>query len=371
VRLLRLLRLSGAMTQAEMARRSGLAAATVSNIVRELQAAGVVEATERGTHSGRGSVLRLVPLSHLVAAVDIGHRHLTVAVADAEHTILTERRVDLNVGHTTVACLTQAAKMLDESIAELGIARGKVLAAGIGLPAPIDNRTRQVGAPSILPGWVGVDAAQVASEYLDLPAYVDNDANLGVLAEHAWGAGQGSSDLAYLKLSDGVGAGLVVNNEIFRGRGGTAGEVGHITMNEFGAVCRCGNRGCLETLVAAREIIGLLEPVRGPGLTVAAIVEMATHGDIACGRVLADAGRQIGIAVASLCNVFNPERILVGGELAQAGDLVLAPLQDMVRRYAIPTAASTVKILPSALGARSHLLGAVWLALHEAAAVDP
>ena len=239
----------------------------------------------------------------------------------------------------------------------------EVIGIGLGLPAPIDSRTGEVGAVSILPGWVGVPAAQLASDHFGQPVEVDNDANMGVLAEYMWGSGQGCDNVAFLKLADGVGAGLFIDGRLYRGRNGTAGEIGHTTFDEFGDVCRCGNRGCLETIVAARAVVGLLEPRFGTQLTVADIVRMAEEGDTACIRVLADTGRQAGVAVANLCNLFNPERILIGGELAQAGELLLAPMRESVRRCGIPSSTEDLRIELASLGARAPVLGAVATAL--------
>jgi predicted NBD/HSP70 family sugar kinase len=237
---------------------------------------------------------------------------------------------------------------------------------GAGLPAPIDSRTRQLGAPSLLPGWVGLHIDDYLSEALGTPVVVENDANLGALAEHLWGAGRGLDSVAYLKLSEGVGAGLVLGGALFRGGlAGTAGEIGHTTVDEYGAVCRCGNRGCLETLVAARAVVRLLEPVLGPGLGIADVVDRARQGDAGCRRVLADTGRHVGVAVANLCNLLNPERVVIGGELAVAGELLLGPMREVVGRYGIPSAVATSEIVLGTLGADAHVLGAIALVLRR------
>jgi predicted NBD/HSP70 family sugar kinase len=174
--------------------------------------------------------------------------------------------------------------------------------------------------------------------------------------------------MAYLKLSEGVGAGLILDGQLFHGgRAGTAGEIGHTTVDEYGAVCRCGNRGCLETLVAARAVTSLLEPVRGAELTIAEVVDRAEHGDAACRRVLGDTGRQTGVALANLCNLLNPERVVIGGELALAGELLLEPMRELVRRYAIPSAVATLDLVLGSLGPNAHVLGAVALALRDQA----
>lgn len=360
-RVVALLKTGGELTQAEIARQTGLAPATVSNIVRELSAVGVLD----GGGSKRRA-LRLTRAAGLAVGIDFGHRHVTVAVSDMSHQILAERRIPLGPAETAQASLDRASELLDEALAGVDGSRADVVGVGMGLPAPIDSGSGEVGAVSILPGWVGIPAAQLAGERLGCPVTVDNDANLGVLAEHTWGAGQGCDDLAYLKLSDGVGAGLFLDGRLYRGRNGTAGEIGHTTFDEFGTVCRCGNRGCLETIVAARAVIDLLEPRFGPGLTVADIVEHATAGDNACARVLSDTGRQAGVAVANLCNLFNPERILIGGELALAGELILAPMRESVRRCGIPSSTQGLTIELASLGPRGPVLGALALALYSA-----
>ena len=364
LRVLQLLTEHGEITQAGLARGTGLAAATVSNIVRELLAGGLVQVSE----VGRRKVVRLTRATGLLLGVDYGHRHLTVVIADRAHEILAERRVGLPPNLPAVDGMYHAEKLFRELLDELGEQPAAIVGAGMGLPAPIDLRTGKVGAPSIMPGWFGVDAVRLASERLGIPVVVDNDANLGALAELYWGAGRGLSDLAYVKLSEGVGAGLVLGGQVVRGRDGTAGEIGHITTDEFGQVCRCGNRGCVETVVAARRVVELLEPMLGQELTIADVVRRARDGNNSCIRVLADTGRQAGIAIANLCNVFNPELILIGGELAVAGEFLLAPMREMVRRCGIPSATADLPIVLAGLGHRAPVMGAVAVALRASTA---
>jgi predicted NBD/HSP70 family sugar kinase len=364
-RLIDLLVADGELTQAEIARRSGLAPATVSNIVRALLDDGVLAAT--GDDTGRrGRTVRLARATGVAVGVDFGYRHVTVAVADTACTVLATRRADVEIGHDAGKGAEQARTLIEEAVAEAGVGPADVLGVGVGLPAPIDRRTRQLGAPSLLPGWVGLHVDDYLTEALGADVVVENDANLGALAEHLWGAGRGLDNIAYLKLSEGVGAGLVLDGALFRGGlAGTAGEIGHTTVDEFGTVCRCGNRGCLETIVAARTVVGLLGPVLGADLTVADIVELARRGDAGCRRVLADTGRHVGGAVANLCNLLNPERVLIGGELAVAGELLLGPMRETVARYGIPSAVATSEIVLGALGSSAHVLGAVALVLRE------
>jgi len=186
------------------------------------------------------------------------------------------------------------------------------------------------------------------------------------LAQRLKSAGQGYAALVYLKLSTGIGAGLVVDGGLFHGVGGTAGEIGHTTLDEAGPICRCGSRGCLETLAAAPAIVELLRTSLGEDLTIEAIVERAAGGDPGCRRAIGDAGRHIGSAVADLCNLLNPERIVVGGSLGAAGDVLFEPLREAVQLRAIPTAAEDVEIVAGVLGERAEMLGAVALVLEDA-----
>ena len=367
-RVLEVLRSAGELTQAQVARNTGLAPATVSNIVRELTTAGVIDDADRGK---RRRMLRLARTAGMVIGVDFGHRHVTVAVADLSHNILAERRVPLGPASSARDSLARASALLEEALTAIDGHMSEVVGIGMGLAAPIDSRTGEVGAVSILPGWVGVRAEDMASDHFGQHVVVDNDANLGALAEHMWGAGQGCDNLAFVKLSDGVGAGLFIDGRLYRGRNGTAGEIGHTTFDEFGDVCRCGNRGCLETIVAAKSVVELLEPRYGHDLTIADIVQMANDGDNACARILADTGRQTGAALASLCNLINPELVLIGGELALAGELILAPMRESVRRCGIPSSTHDLHIRLAELGARAMVLGAVALALQTSGERTP
>ncbi len=191
--------------------------------------------------------------------------------------------------------------------------------------------------------------------------HADNDANLGALAEAVLGAGRGASELAYVMLSSGVGCGLILDGRIYRGAGGTAGEIGHVLVDEHGPMCRCGNRGCLETYAGGDALVELLKRSHGDDVSIARMVALARQGDPGCTRVIADGGRFIGQAVATLCNYLSLERIVVGGEIAAAGELLLGPLREAVRRFALPAAAERVEIVAGELYGRAEMLGALVL----------
>jgi predicted NBD/HSP70 family sugar kinase len=376
LRVIHTLREQGVTSRAEIARRTGLSRSTVSSLVADLQADGlVVERAEhgsaRGTQGGRPPILLAFDASAGAAVgIAFGHRGLRVAVSDLSSTILAQRHVDLDVDHEAQEGLDAAAALVTEALEEAEVTRDQVIGVGVGLPAPIHRATGIVGSSAILPGWVGVIAEQELRNRLGLPVLVDNDANLGALAEAAYGAGRDAVDLLYLMVSSGIGAGLVLNGRLYRGALGLAGEIGHVLMDSHGQVCRCGNRGCLETVASPQALLELLRRSHG-GLTTEEMIALARAGDQGCRRVLADAGRALGNALAVLLNVLNPEVIVVGGELSAAGDLLLDGLRETVGRAALPASVEAAKVTCGTLGDRAEVLGAVALVVSEADSAFP
>jgi predicted NBD/HSP70 family sugar kinase len=364
-RVVRAVRLAGSLTQAEIARTTGLSAATVSNIVRELRDNGTVQVTPTSSGGRRARSVALSGDAGIVVGVDFGHSHLRVAVGNLAHQVLAEQSEPIDVDASAAEGFDRAEQLVGRLVESTGIGRDKVLGVGLGVPGPIDVESGTLGSTAILPGWSGTNPRQELAGRLGVPVQVDNDANLGALGELVWGAGRGVRDLAYIKVASGVGAGLVVDGRIYRGPGGTAGEIGHITLDEAGPVCRCGNRGCLETFTAARYVLELLRGSHGDQLTIPKMVQLGREGDPGCRRVIGDVGRHIGMGVASLCNLLNPSRVVLGGDLAEAGELVLGPIRESVSRYAIPSAAQRLSVMPGALGARAEVLGALALVLSE------
>lgn len=364
------LRERGVASRAELARATELSRSTISTIVGDLIDSGL--AIERDgirdgdAHMGRpGVMVALDPSAGIALALDFGHRHLRVAVSDLSHNVLAERWCQLDVDHSPSEGLGEASRFVDEVLDEAGVDRDRVIGVVMGLPAPINRVTGTVQDASILPGWVGIDAAGEASERLGLAVVMENDANLGALAELTWGAAVGRSEVAYLKVASGVGGALISGGRLAQGVGGTAGEIGHTVVAGEGPVCRCGNHGCLETLASTRAVANLLSLSRGEEISTPRMLELATSGDAAARRLIADAGRALGVAVANLCNLVNPECVVIGGDLALAGDILLDPVREMVGRHAIPSAAADAEIVAGVLGERAEMLGALAFVMRE------
>jgi predicted NBD/HSP70 family sugar kinase/biotin operon repressor len=373
--LLDALRQRGSASRADLARLTGLSRSTVSTLVADLQASGLVverEHEQRPSQQGRPpTLLTLDRSAGLILGIDFGHEQVHVAIADLSRTILAERVHPLDVDHAAHEALAAAVTLTGEAVGAAGVEAGRILCAGVGLSGPINRATGMVHAGKILPGWDGIRPVAELSQRLDLPVHLDNDANLGALAEVALGAGVGARDAVYLMVSGGIGAGLILGGEIYRGTGGTAGELGHVLVDEGGPICRCGNRGCLETFAGGPAIVELLRPSHGAGLTLERVIALAVEGDSGARRAIADAGRVLGQSVAAIVNAFNPELVIVGGRVSAAGDVLLDPLREAVHRYAIPSAAQDVRITRGVLGDRAEVLGALELAARQSDVAAP
>nr|AAU13758.1 Rep [uncultured Actinomycetes bacterium] len=355
----------GSLTQVELAGVTGLSPATVSNIVKELTGAGVLHTSPTSRSGRRAQQVTLARNLGLVGGIHFGSRSLRVAVADVAHRIVADQRMPLPPDHRADAGLERAALLLTEMVESVDSSLQEVLAVGVGVPAPVDVRTGQISTIGVLRGWDGICVPEVLERRLGLPVYVDNEANLGALAEVRFGAARGRQHVVYLRISHGVGGGIVLNGEVFHGRSGTAGEIGHVTIDDNGPICRCGNRGCLETFVGAPVLLSMLTASHGH-LTLPDVIARAQQGDPGCRRVISDAGRYLGVAAASVCNLFDPELVVVGGRLAEAGPILMDPLRTVLAQRTVPSTAGPVEVVASELGSAAEVRGALVVALDHA-----
>jgi len=364
----------GPQSRANLARATGLSRTTVSSIVHELIAAGqAVETSERGRPhkggSGRPPLLVAATAAHgAVAGIDLGHHHIRVAIANQHGSVLAEETHEVDVDDHGTEVLDRVTRMVGSLAASAGLDPGQLRGAGLCVPAPIDRRSAQIRS-DVMPGWRDLAPAQRLAERLGVPVAADNDANLGALAELHHGAARGVGDFVYLKLASGVGAGLVLGGRLYRGGTGIAGEIGHVQIAEHGRVCRCGHRGCLETEVSVPRLLEHARPADSPTLGVEELLLLERAGDAGVRRVLGDAGRTVGRALADLCNSLNPAMLVIGGPLCSATSL-LAGVRESVDRYAQPNAAAALRVAPAALGERAEVTGALAMAIARAALAD-
>ena len=358
--------MGGPATQAELSRQTGLSTATVSNIVKIMQDSGLAS-TEPITSSGRRALnVRLNSNGAVAVGIDFGRRHLRVVLASLSYHVIAEESVMLPLGHQSEEGIQAAVVLLEKLLRESDVDRSAVVGAGVGIPGPIDRRTGTVAQGAILPEWVGINILQHLEETLKFPVYIDNDANLGAWSEVTWGPHTGVSNLMFLKIGSGIGAGLILNGAPYYGNIGITGEIGHATIHEQGLVCRCGNRGCLETIASTTTMIELLSRGEDRPLTPADIVRKALARDPATLRVVDDAGLAVGRALGNVANLINPEVIVVGGPLADLGNLLLEPIRRGLVRHAVPVIGETTTLTMSSLGDRAEALGAAALVFQYA-----
>ncbi len=346
------------LTQSDLTRETGLASGTVSSIVRELAAKDILS-TVPGS-GRRGTTVRLGRGAGLAAGIDFGHGHLAVVLGEMSGEVIGEagERIDADLTHE--AGLQLAGELLDRLLEANGADRSDVRTIGMGLPAPITPHVDLSSA--ILPAWVGVNASEAATKALGRPVHVENDANLGALAEHRRGLGRGHDNIVFVKVSSGVGAGLIIHGEVFRGTDGTAGEIGHLTLDDQGPLCRCGSRGCLETYAATGAALTMMAE-QLPGATIDDIIEAAKAGNVSALRVFEDAGMHLAWGLAAVTNLVNPGVILVGGDMSHAGDLILDSARLGMRRHVLSGSAAATPVLVASLGDRASAIGALQLAI--------
>jgi len=363
------LRRHGTLTRSELARHTGLSRTTVASLLADLQARGLVVEPPRGGSTGtRGrppSRLRLDPSAGGALGIDFGHRHVRTAVADLSSTVLAEAAVPVDVDNDADAALEVSADLVERVLDEAQLDRCRIIGAGMGLPGPFDRSRGLIHSASILPGWAGRDPAQELAQRLDVQVEVDNDANLGALGELMFGAGRGLSDAVYVKLATGIGAGLILGGRVYRGSTGIAGELGHVQVQRDGPVCACGGRGCLQMVAGLPALVAHAREVHGPELTNQRFLELVHSGDFGARRIVGDAGRAVGRVLADLCNLVNPQAVIVGGELSVAGEPLLAGIRESIDRHALPDVARAVEVKAAVLGERAEVLGALVLVIGD------
>jgi predicted NBD/HSP70 family sugar kinase len=320
-----------------------------------------------GVKTGRPPQLfALVPTAGYALGVDIGHDHVRAVLANLSGIPCWDRSHPVTVDHDPERALATAAELSRQALGETGVAVDKVLGLGLGIACPVDAGRGDLAAEEIMPGWVGVRPASELAERTGFPVRIINDANAGVLAEQRFGAARESADVVYLRLSSGIGAGVICGGRMLLGSNGVAGELGHVTVEPAGAVCRCGNRGCLETVASPAAVARLLTRSWGRPVSDTDLAGLLRARDRGTLRVVGDAGEAVGRVLAPAVQLLNPELVVIGGELAAAGEALFEPMRHALTRGAMTSHTRGLRIVPGALGDSAGVRGAAALILDGA-----
>ncbi|WP_157996295.1 ROK family protein [Kribbella sp. VKM Ac-2569] len=346
------LRTRGPLTRAQLAEQTNLSRATLSSIIQTLLSKQAL-AERRGEDPagpglrGRGrpvSVLTLNPAGGLALGIDLGQRRIQVTISNVAHEFVASGAIACAERTPWVRRVELALDLVDNLTTRHEISLTALAGVGVGIVGPVaaDARSERVEL-----------VRETVSAWFGVPVYVDNNTRLAALAEAVWGAGSGVDSALYLRLSYGVGGGLVLGGRLFAGAGGAAGELGHISVDRDGPACPCGGRGCLERYVSLTTLQ-------------AQCSDILDARDQTARDLLADAGTRIGEVLAAACNTVNPEVVVIGGELAETGDHLFKPLEAALRRHTHSQVHRTVRVTRAALGPDAAARGGIALVLTTA-----
>jgi len=317
----------------------------------------------------------------LFLGIDLGGTKIIAGLVERSGRILAKEYRETQAAQGPASVFDRLIEATTTVLASQSIDLSEVNAIGVAAAGPIDAASGTVTAPPNLPGWHDVPLARLIQNRVSLPTYLENDAAAAALAEFTFGAGRGCQHMIYVTASTGIGGGFVLNGRLYQGAAGAAGEIGHMTLLPNGPLCGCGNRGCLEALASgtaiardARERVSrgvptlIAELVNGDLTKISAkvVAQAADEGDIEAQEILQEAMEYLGVGVANLVNLFNPEIIVIGGGLTNMGERLFDTVRRVIDRRAFPISAHTVEVRPAQLGSDVGLLGAAAVAMTSA-----
>lgn len=303
--------------------------------------------------------------------IDVGGTNVKIALVNDEGNIIYSNsiptRAEMGYEYTINNMKEAIAELLKETKSDAKSIEG----IGFGFPGQIDYKKGIVRLAPNIPGWVNVPIADIMEKEFGIPTRVDNDVRCAALGELNYGAGIGCENLVCITVGTGIGSGLIINGKLVRGASNAAGELGHIKLDMYGGpLCGCGDRGCLEAFASGPSIVAMAEEyIKGgkstkyrelanPDITPYIVSEAAKQGDPVAKRIFTIVGEYIGIGLASVVNLLNPEKIIIGGGVAAAGDLLMNPIKENLLKRAMPISGSAVEIVPAQLGNSAGVIGA-------------
>lgn len=371
------LRLSAPLSRADLAKRIGLNRSTISSIVAQLLEEGLIHETELQTDKiGRpGLSLDLNPNGGAIIGVEVGVTGSNVVLTDLLAGVLWRGRLNLPPEEPIDGYLHAAGRLVDQAISQAASRNQRVLGIGISVPGLVDV---EAGILRMSPNFRGqeIPITEPWQARFGVPVIVENDANAAALGEYFLGAAKDTPNFLYLGASSGIGGGIIIDGHIFRGGGGFAGELGHMTMDPEGDVCSCGKRGCLETLIGPSAVVtryrasvaaGSASPLSNnlENVTFADIVQAAELSDLAAHSVLQDVGHYLGLGIANLVNVLNPQLVVLGGAFSVAHEALIPMIRTTVKLNTLPPMREALSIVPSEHSSQDGLIGAVSLVLED------
>ena len=301
----------------------------------------------------------------LILGADVGATNTKTVLVDRQGEIFATMNRPTLARKGRDAMIERLILTLKDTVKKAGANMKDVAGVGVGFAGPLDPEKGIVFNPPNLPEWFNVPLRDILTQKLNVPVSLDNDANLVALGEYWKGAGRGAKSLVCLTLGTGVGGGIVLNGKILHVAGGIAGELGHVTVVRNGRRCGCGNRGCLEVYASSRglvsrmqELLNRKKTVKYDKLTPEDIGKQALSGDKLARKAIRDTGVTLGVAIASLVNILNPDVVVVGGGISKIGNLLLDPIREEVAKRAFPKAVEGLKIVKAELGDNAGAIGA-------------
>lgn len=358
--LLAILRNGQARTRTELMQLTGLARSTVTQRLDALlDHQWIVPAGDAISRGGRPAVAFAFNAgARIVLAADLGATHARLAVTDLTTQVLAERSQDMAITEGPERVLEWLVQEFESLLKEAGHALADVCGVGVGLPGPVEHSTGQPVNPPIMPGWDGFDVPGWLEPRLGAPVLVDNDVNIMALGEH-WAVSPEVEHLLFVKIATGIGCGVITEHRLHRGAQGAAGDIGHIQVTtDPDRVCRCGNIGCLEAVAGGSAIAEQLRALGEDTAESRDVVALVRTGNPAAIQMIRQAGRDIGDVLASLVNFFNPGEIVIGGDLSDAGEHLLAGVRELVYSRSLPLATQRLTIRVRQLGDRAGVIGA-------------
>ncbi|MEO8286146.1 MAG: ROK family transcriptional regulator [Chloroflexota bacterium] len=369
--ILNLIRSQGPLSRTDIARVSGLSLATVSGITGELVGQDYVHETGEGESTGGRPpvLLTLNGRAGFVVGLKLTETSIISVLTDLDANVLHSRMTPITEPHDVQATLATIIAAIEETLAERDADRHKVMGVGIGMAGLVDSAAG-VCVYSPYFDWRDVPLAYPIEKHFQLPVYIENDVNTLTIAEQWFGAAHGIDHFLVVTVGRGIGLGIVTNGRFYRGATGGAGEFGHLTLDENGPLCDCGKRGCLEAIASDPAVVRMVAEASGrtdgaEPLTFEAVTEAGEKGDPTALAALHRSGHALGIGMAHLVNLFDPQLIVLAGEGLRAGDARLAPMREAMQRNVFTGLARDLKLVIEPSGDETWARGAACVVLGE------